>query len=238
VLRDFPRARVIQLPQSIRFRRQRRVERMRTLCEGHSDLTLMVRDRPSQRFAREQLGVEATLCPDMALALEPLQRPREPLTDIVWLARTDAESRLRRPPSQDGVERSDWRRLPPGEPPRGLRARHAATRGAYERVGGWAQARGTAARALWRPLALLHPVLAAQRVAIGARVLARGRVVVTDRLHGHVLALLLGIPNVLVDNRTGKNRDLYETWTAPHRDTRWAATPEEALALARAIAGA
>ena len=35
----------------------------------------------------------------------------------------------------------------------------------------------------------------------------------SDRLHAHILCLLMGIPHVLLDNTYGKVRSFHETWT-------------------------
>ena len=74
-----------------------------------------------------------------------------------------------------------------------------------------------------------YDTLAAQRVERGCRILARGRVVVADRLHGHILSLLMGLPNVVLDNSYGKTRAVYETWTARCELATWADSPDEAL---------
>jgi len=44
--------------------------------------------------------------------------------------------------------------------------------------------------------------------------IAAGEVLMTDRLHGHILALLMGVPNVLMNNTCGKVRAFFETWTS------------------------
>ena len=41
---------------------------------------------------------------------------------------------------------------------------------------------------------------------------------VTDRLHGHILSLLLDLPNALVDNSYGKVRNFVDLWTKHHPD--------------------
>jgi pyruvyl transferase EpsO len=53
------------------------------------------------------------------------------------------------------------------------------------------------------------------RVSRGLRLLSRGEVVVTDRLHGHILATLLGIPHVVLDNDYGKISAYREAWPSP-----------------------
>jgi exopolysaccharide biosynthesis predicted pyruvyltransferase EpsI len=59
---------------------------------------------------------------------------------------------------------------------------------------------------------LAYDVLAAQRVRLACRIASRGKVVVTDRLHGHILRLLRGIPHLLLDNSYGKLRRFHGTW--------------------------
>ncbi|KAK3781940.1 hypothetical protein RRG08_035505 [Elysia crispata] len=44
--------------------------------------------------------------------------------------------------------------------------------------------------------------------------LQRGRVIITDRLHGHILATLLNIPHVLIDNKQHKLSAYHLSWTA------------------------
>ncbi|WP_432570301.1 polysaccharide pyruvyl transferase family protein [Kineococcus sp. SYSU DK005] len=79
--------------------------------------------------------------------------------------------------------------------------------------------------------------MARQNLAAGVRTFSRGRVVVTDRLHGHVLCLLLGIPHVVLDNSYGKIRDFREAWTSGSELTRTATTADEAVDLARELLG-
>jgi pyruvyl transferase EpsO len=44
------------------------------------------------------------------------------------------------------------------------------------------------------------------------RILAYDRIV-TSRMHGHILACLLGMKTVLLDNSYGKNSTYFEAWT-------------------------
>jgi pyruvyl transferase EpsO len=60
-------------------------------------------------------------------------------------------------------------------------------------------------------------------------------VVVTDRLHGHILSVLLGIPHVLMDNSYGKNESFYATWTHDLDLVRWAKGGDDPLQLAQSL---
>ncbi|MBB4154873.1 pyruvyl transferase EpsO [Sphingomonas jinjuensis] len=52
------------------------------------------------------------------------------------------------------------------------------------------------------------------RLQRGLALLSRGRMIVTDRLHGHILALLLDIPHRVLDNRYGKVGAYIDAWTS------------------------
>jgi exopolysaccharide biosynthesis predicted pyruvyltransferase EpsI len=54
-----------------------------------------------------------------------------------------------------------------------------------------------------------------------------------DRLHGHILCLLLNIPHVFLNDDSGKNWNFHETWTRDAELCRLARTPAEAWTLAR-----
>ncbi|XP_059159893.1 uncharacterized protein LOC131943696 [Physella acuta] len=60
--------------------------------------------------------------------------------------------------------------------------------------------------------------------------LQRGRVVITDRLHGHILSTLLRIPHVIVDNPPARKlSSFHTTWTAGLSDVTMVTNETEAL---------
>lgn len=78
--------------------------------------------------------------------------------------------------------------------------------------------------------------LASLQLLRGGRILGFGRVVITDRLHGYLLCLLLGLPHVILPDRYGKIASTRDTWTSDWSAARWARTPEDALAHATELA--
>jgi exopolysaccharide biosynthesis predicted pyruvyltransferase EpsI len=225
VIKDFPDTRIVQLPQSIHFQSQRALLRAREIFDSHSRLTLLVRDRQSLTFARNEFRNPSHLCPDMAFCLGPLKRPRVKAEKIVWLSRTDKESAG---PNQStlgtDIEPVDWL----DEPVTALRTLNKMLDGRLMRYARGASGFNRVRSRVWEQLA--H-----QRLSRGCRLLSAGRTVLTDRLHGHVLSVLLGIPHLLLDNSTGKVRSFYETWTSSLPHVRWCSTPVEALALATTV---
>ena len=234
VLRDFPQVRTVQLPQSIWFREAGNRDELVRLCEAHGDFTLMVREAQSLELARAHFRVPAVLCPDMAFALGPRRRACPPRVDILWLARTDVESTgYVAPQDQSDVEVVDWLADLPDEEPWPLHNRWAIPVNRHLHQVAQQGERGSALGR--RVLAATFAPMARGWVERGCRILARGRVVVTDRLHGHLLALMQDIPHVVIDNSYGKLRTIYETWTRPSVTAHWADDPGKALALARQL---
>jgi exopolysaccharide biosynthesis predicted pyruvyltransferase EpsI len=74
-------------------------------------------------------------------------------------------------------------------------------------------------------------------VRLGLDLLAEAPVVVTDRLHAHILCLLIGVPHVVVDTGYGKLRAFVDAWTAGHPRVRLARDAGEAEAAAIELAG-
>lgn len=207
-LRDY---KVIQLPQSLHFDASDRecFERTARAIAQHPDFTLLVRDHNSLAIG-ERLGARTVLCPDSAHYLD-LARTVAPDVDCFVLARQDKEA------TQSlsgevigalgvGVDRADWLE----EPPMPLvldRLALTMFRGAFRRP--------RVFHRLFQPLYLRYfDALAQQRVRRGAGLLCRGRVVLTDRLHAHILSSLMEIPNVVLDNSYGKVHEYIRCWMA------------------------
>lgn len=149
-------------------------------------------------FAREaqtagdlaaKFGIDATVCPDLAHGLA-MADPPAPVTDVVHLLRNDRErlSDRARP-----VQARDWSDL------RLLKL--------VNRLG----------KVVLLPPFAAHSLAVAQhvagaKVAIARRFIARGRRLVTDRLHAMILAQQIGREVWFCDNATGKLSSYVETW--------------------------
>lgn len=217
VIQDFPDVPIVQLPQTIHFRERETLEAARRILDAHPRLTLVVRDQKSLEFARTQFQATSVLCPDMAFSLGPLQRPLPSRADLLWLRRIDEESaRQQAGSAPPAAIVCDWL---DGPLPRWRRAR--------VKLHGW-----NSSGLLNRAVAAAYEGQAGSRLDAGCRLLAQGRVVVTDRLHAHILCLLLDIPHVILDNSYGKLRRVVDTWTAGAPRFRWAESPADAWGVA------
>jgi pyruvyl transferase EpsO len=70
------------------------------------------------------------------------------------------------------------------------------------------------------------------RLAIGKHVVSAGTVLITDRLHAHILAVLLGWPHVYLDNSYGKIDRFASAWGTRSPIARRAGSETEAVAIA------
>lgn len=200
VIADHPERRIIQLPQSLEFQDPARIEGVRRVFGGHPDLTLLIRESRSFDDTTRLFGDVARVryCPDAAFGIGT-QQPLEPPAgqrEVLLLLRGDSE----RVPttfhlSARSHHRLDW----------GLTGVSAA---AWQAVRLPQRLHRSAAQSGRR---LLYPVVEAGyggqarlNLRAGRRMLALGRVLITDRLHAAVLGGLLGMPVVAMDNVYGK----------------------------------
>ncbi len=63
--------------------------------------------------------------------------------------------------------------------------------------------------------------------------LSRGRVIICDRLHGHIPSVLLGKPNVILDNSYKKTSSFQSTWTPSVENVLFASSEEDAIKKAQ-----
>lgn len=219
LLREFPGRPIVQLPQSIHYGDEAQIGIMARAIAAHGAFTLLVRDARSLALARQYFECDVRLCPDAALYLGRQQR-QAPRADIFALLRTDHEGTLGAADIPSGVLAADWLEEGAGERKlMRLRLRLDAM-----------LARSEQDRRLRR-----YRMLAQWRLRRGLALLSQGRVIVTDRLHAHILSLMLDIPQVVLDNSYGKVGSFAAQWTARYRHFHQAAQLDEAFALAGRI---
>lgn len=225
VLRDFPDRTVIQLPQSIAFRDSAALDEARRVTAEHPDFVFMLRERRSLAFAAENFDVRTVLAPDSAFANGPLSPPRPVRSEgVLCLARDDVEGTgVIAGVTGPGIRRADWAM------PRGPELYWKAAR-SLPKAERHVLGRHSAAYRATRPaLYTAYEAMAKISVETATSLLCTARYVVTDRLHAHVLCLLLGIRHTVFDNSYGKVGGTYDAWTSGSDIVRWATSADEAL---------
>jgi exopolysaccharide biosynthesis predicted pyruvyltransferase EpsI len=224
LLERFPDRAIIQLPQSIHFGHPDHAARTARAIARHGRFRLFVRDQASYEFATANFDCEVRLCPDMAFFLGALDRPGTPEVDVCYLMRTDKERAMGAPtgPPDYTSRVVDW-----------LRESRLSVQ-AHKLLGVARGLRGgrldrLAIRNAW------YDAVARARMARGCRLLSSGRVVITDRLHAHILSLLLGIPHAVLDNSYGKLRRFLDVWTGDAAGVYRASSIEDAERWAASV---
>lgn len=67
----------------------------------------------------------------------------------------------------------------------------------------------------------------------GFDLLGSAHFVITDRLHGHILSTVIGVPHVLMDSKLGKNLNFHNTWTRDCGCTKITKSIDSAFDVAR-----
>gem|GEM_PF-1143333 len=232
VAERFPNNALISLPATVLFTDSEDSEQASTIFGNHPNVTVMARDPVSCEQARRAFPehVRVLTVPDMALRLSPQKRQKPPEHNIVWLARDDKEGVGEAVP--DDLFVFDW--------PHDLR-KHVPKMYAFLRASGVfsrlraSKAGGALAGIANPPLTEFYRRASLEMLNYGNRMLDLGQVLVTDRLHPHVLTALRDQPAVLLPDKFGKNRAVYEHYTHKFKQVHFAETPKEALALARSL---
>jgi pyruvyl transferase EpsO len=237
-LNDF---RIVQLPQSILFRDEALAARANEVLSRHPDFRLLIRDSLSMQRAAAQLpALTAQFCPDMALGFEPMgsQSSKKSL-DILIIARDDHEAASglsgidATALSPLTIEVTDWWKHAE-EPARWRRARSVARLHSL-----LIRARRKARRVTRLPLPMPHvrqkrlrqaiEVINRTNVEYAMLLYSRANGLVVDRLHAHVLAALLGIEHVILDNNYRKLGAVYDDYTHKLSTGRYSTDLDDAI---------
>jgi exopolysaccharide biosynthesis predicted pyruvyltransferase EpsI len=208
ILQAYPHLQIIQLPQSIHFSDPSAIDSTRRAIGGHRNFILMVRDTASLEFASQHFDCPVQLVPDCALGIDMRQFLKAGTGQgIRCLFRTDKEMREDAATAAqlfEGMPIEDWV---------GLSLAPSPFQRQMQRV--WRHAERLPPRSYWmhKRISRLNR-LAEARVAQGFSQLSQARVIVTDRLHGHIMSSLLRRPHVVIDNFYGKIASYIETWSA------------------------
>lgn len=201
IVSEYKNNRIIILPQTIHFDSEQHYAECCDIFSTHSDLHLIVRDKPSYRLALKMTS-NVYLLPDMAHQLFPIRCDAPDTQKILCLKRRDQE-RHEFMTSHRADLTTDWHAL--------LHLHLFLIKCFAICLNGWSKIPGglktdMAAMNLW-----LH--YSKYLISRAVRLFEPYSLIMTNRLHGHILASLMGKPNVLFDNRYGKNSAYANQWT-------------------------
>lgn len=230
-LPDYP---IVQLPQTTYFEEITNAERANTAFTKHGNFTLMLRDTPSMERAETYFPqLDPVFVPDAAFGwkLDPSQ-DGEYSGKCVVLAREDKEANSDLSsiqPEELGFPETivtDWKLSKldqvlyiaarvPGKLTNGLLAHQRR-------------------KILHPTLAPAHDLAASAILRSAQQLFDGAELVITDRLHSHILATLMGIPNIVLDNSYGKVRALFDDYTGMFSTGTFAENMNEVMDLVKA----
>ncbi|WP_298933869.1 polysaccharide pyruvyl transferase family protein [uncultured Ramlibacter sp.] len=223
LLKRWPGRPIIQFPQSIHFGNPGRADETARIIGKHGNFTLLVRDEESKHFAEKRFDCRVILCPDMAFSIGPLEAA-PPTIPLLAMLREDREkagehnlSAYPDVPVEDWIT-EPWLPIRISKLLGALGAAHTLD-GALIRQG-------------------LFDAAANQRFGRGVRQLQRAQAIVTDRLHVHIISILLGRPHAVLDNSYGKIRRFMDAFSGGTDLVYRASSLPDAIQWANEAAGA
>ncbi len=191
VMEVFPQRPIVQFPQSIHYGSAERAEKTKRAIGKHGKFTLLVRDEESFDFAQKHFDCEVILCPDMAFCIGEV-KATDPKFPVLAMLREDKEQ----------VGAIDFSAYPdiPKEDWITENRNEVLLEKAKGVVSAWLNLHPSEARLRKLDAAAHH------RFNRGITQIARGKALVTDRLHVHICSLLTGRPHAVLDNNYGKIR--------------------------------
>lgn len=203
VVAAYPKNRIIILPQSIHFTDEVECERSAALFRQHPDVHICVRDLVSYRIA-QAFSDHVYLMPDMAHQLYPLLSCSEASKGALLISRMDGEKSGAGNTGINAAATTDWPLLV-GDNERRIEQFRRAMRGLHRLGLGWP---GN------QLLATLWAAYSRKLINDAVTLFSAHDHIVTDRLHGHILACLMNKPSIVLDNSYGKNSRYVGAWTA------------------------
>lgn len=198
VISTFSDRKIIQLPQSLDFESPAGLEKAQGAINSHPDLTLMLRQSIDMKRAEGWFPSSRRIfCPDLALGLGQLRRIGNPVHDVVLLLREDSEAvtgRDLRAFSDLDYTITDWN----------LNTRGRLLWKLYRMPENVARVLPFIRYTLLNAIQWSYVRAARLNLLGGQQIVSRGRILVTDRLHGMFLGALMGIPTIALDNANGK----------------------------------
>lgn len=220
-VKEKPHNRIIILPQTIHFSSDEAMAKSIAIFQQHNDVHICVRDEKSYALAK-QFTKNAYLVPDMAHHLFPIKSIPAKAKTTLLLSRTDDEKASDK---KLGDEKT-------GDGKAHIHADSQNLEKPYTTITDWPELVGNrdkvfrlyylAMRLFFRTgfgilgnriFARLWPEYANTLIEDATQLFGRHEYIVTDRLHGHILACLMSKPHTVLDNSYGKNSGYSKVWT-------------------------
>ncbi|NMG60586.1 polysaccharide polymerase [Geitlerinema sp. P-1104] len=234
IIAKYPNHPIVILPQSIFFSSLDNLKKTANIFNAHPQLTIFARDNYSYQLASEHFHkCQVLKAPDMFFKMMDLKGAtdnKRSKSSILYFCRQDKEANNDFPPESLGLTdlvvedwvSYTWMAKAPEDWPFYIPGTVRLIREGWQR--GLATPREWLSRQQWNRRShytsqfkqIDQPKLQHRSWSMmhaGLYQLQQHRLVITNRLHGHLLCLCLGVPHVFLPNSYYKNELFYETWT-------------------------
>lgn len=205
ILREFPRNRIIILPQTAFFSNQDNMSKSKEIFRSHNNLIMFARDKVTYDMFKNFTD-NTYLMPDMAHELYGILPKSLVSKKTLYFLRKDVEQNPIQHQIEEEIKNSDcfdWDIII-------TKSDKRVTSIIWKLIGLNNRVKSKSLNELIFKIWYKHTLILVTRAS---KIFSSYENVVTSRLHGHILSCLLDIPSSLVDNSYGKNKAYYEVWT-------------------------
>ena len=196
---------ILIFPQSVQYNDKNEILKDATSFSNHKNVTICARDSFSFDLLKEHFSNEILLVPDMAFCSDYSKTKLVNTEKKLLLKRLDREINNNIFYSEfSGFEIHDW-------PSYGANFKYFSMR-IFQKVNRLIGKHFISKSLSDTTFGIGMPWNRENLIRLGVDFISDYNLVVSTRLHGHILALLLGVPTVMVDNNYGKNQRFYDTW--------------------------
>lgn len=203
LVKHYPNNRIVFLPQTIFYENKKKMKEDMMLFSNHKDLHLFVRDKNSFLIASKFLN-NVVLSQDMAHALYPIKQKKKRKLGTLHFLRRDKEIG----PMQYNIKEKE-----------------------IDNLFDWDQLFSRKDKIIYKFLKKAHSSYKIQKlvpsylltklwymystyiIKKAVNLFCCYEMIITSRLHGHILGCLMNKKNILIDNSYGKNSTYYDCWT-------------------------
>ena len=248
IIRNYMDRPIYILPQTIFFSSAESLAKTAEVLNSHPNLTLFTRDHYSYEIALENFhNCQVLLAPDMAFQLvgkAEFQKQGRTSKGVFYMQRQDNESNSEINPKKLMIEQltiGDWSSYEHNWIMGGARSNFKRFLGYLAREKGQ---RGLFTpkeyynRQQWMKNSSLKKIIndasdyqlnlqSLSFIHSGIYQFSYYDAVITNRLHGHILCILMNIPHIFLPNSYYKNKGFYEAWTKDIEICRFVETFEQ-----------
>ncbi len=203
---------------------------------AHSDVVMLARDTVAQQQIERAFPAirPAEMTPPPSFVLGPQERKIRPQYDIVWVARTERRDNSVESAARLSSQSAEKLELPDFPDGIGIDV-VVRQRPPTVMLTDWSSLVFRNQEARISSGTIAPEIRARAYTDRGLHIMSLGRIAITDRAGAHIFCLLLRIPHILIEDGSGANRALFETWSRQTEFCRFAETPAKAWSQARSM---